>query len=98
MAIGARSQSARTYLEKYVDEFEGCSLDDLMLHALKALRDTLPSDSPTGLTLQNCSLAIVGEVTPFVLLDDSERLSALLAQIPAPAPIRPEAAATGMEL
>lgn len=27
MSIGARSQSARTYLEKYVDEFEGCRLN-----------------------------------------------------------------------
>jgi hypothetical protein len=24
MSIGARSQSARTYLEKYVDEFQEC--------------------------------------------------------------------------
>ena len=25
MSIGARSQSARTYLEKYVDDFQGCN-------------------------------------------------------------------------
>jgi len=105
MAIGARSQSARTYLEKSVEDFEGASLDALMLHALKALRDTLPSDSPTGLTLQNCSLAIVGEGQNFLLLDETERLKALLDQLPAPAQARPEellaaepVAPTGMDI
>jgi 20S proteasome subunit alpha 6 len=44
MAIGARSQSARTYLEKYLNEFPQCSLDDLIKHALRALRDTLPNE------------------------------------------------------
>lgn len=85
MAIGARSQSARTYLEKGVEGFAGCGLDELMLHALKALRDTLPSDSPTGLTLQNCSLAVVGVGCAFQLLDGTERLQGLLGQLPAPA-------------
>lgn len=44
MAIGARSQSARTYLEKYLNEFSNCSLDDAIKHALRALRDTLPNE------------------------------------------------------
>ena len=30
MAIGARSQSARTYLEKYLNEFPTCNLDELV--------------------------------------------------------------------
>lgn len=98
MAIGARSQSARTYLEKNVESYEACDLDALMLHALKALRDTLPSDSPTGLTLQNCSLAIVGSDSNFTLLDETERLKALLEQIPAPAPPRAMEVEAGMEL
>lgn len=107
MAIGARSQSARTYLEKYVDDFEACEdVDALMLHALKALRDTLPSHSPTGLTLQNCSLAIVGEGMNFTLLDETDKLKELLEQLPAPsAPaaameVEPAAppADTGMDL
>jgi hypothetical protein len=29
MSIGARSQSARTYLEKYVDEFQECKMFSL---------------------------------------------------------------------
>lgn len=44
MAIGARSQSARTYLEKHLNEFVTSSLDDLIKHALRALRDTLPNE------------------------------------------------------
>lgn len=44
MAIGARSQSARTYLEKHLSEFAAASLDDLIKHALRALRDTLPNE------------------------------------------------------
>ena len=28
MAIGARSQAARTYLEKFLDDFKTCDLDD----------------------------------------------------------------------
>jgi len=44
MAIGARSQSARTYLEKFLDQFLDCSLEELIKHGLRALRDTLPND------------------------------------------------------
>jgi len=95
MAIGSRSQSARTYLEKCVDDFEGCDAEALMLHALKALRDTLPSDSPTGLNLQNTSLAIVGAGQNFVLLDGTERLEQLLAQLPPMPTVRPAEAEAG---
>lgn len=44
MSIGARSQSARTYLEKYLDVFIDCSLEELVKHGLRALRDTLPAE------------------------------------------------------
>lgn len=44
MAIGARSQSARTYLEKHLSEFPNNNLDELIRHALRALRDTLPNE------------------------------------------------------
>lgn len=44
MAIGARSQSARTYLEKHLTEFPNNTLDELIKHALRALRDTLPNE------------------------------------------------------
>ena len=44
MAIGARSQSARTYLEKHLNEFPDCTTEDLVRHGLRALRDTLPNE------------------------------------------------------
>ena len=37
-AIGARSQSARTYLEDHFQTFGNCSLDDLICHSLSALK------------------------------------------------------------
>ena len=44
MAIGARSQSARTYLEKNLDKFADCNQDELIKHCMRALRDTLPNE------------------------------------------------------
>eukprot|EP00058_Branchiostoma_floridae_P003844 XP_002589332.1 hypothetical protein BRAFLDRAFT_77784 [Branchiostoma floridae] len=44
MAIGARSQSARTYLERHINEFLDCAVDDLVRHGLRALRETLPNE------------------------------------------------------
>jgi 20S proteasome subunit alpha 6 len=44
MAIGARSQSARTYLEKNLDKFVDSNQDELIKHCMRALRDTLPNE------------------------------------------------------
>jgi 20S proteasome alpha/beta subunit len=44
MSIGARSQSAKTYLERHLDEFVESDLDALVAHGLRALRDTLPNE------------------------------------------------------
>lgn len=44
MAVGSRSQSARTYLERHLDEFPNCETEELIKHGLRALRDTLPND------------------------------------------------------
>ena len=44
MAIGARSQSARTYLERHLEDFSNATREELIRHALRALRDTLPND------------------------------------------------------
>jgi len=68
MAIGARSQSARTYLEKHLNEFPNCSLDDLIRHALRALRDTLPNE--IELSTKNVSVSIVGKDVPFTVYND----------------------------
>lgn len=58
MSIGARSQSAKTYLERKYTEFSDASLDDLILHGLYALRDTLPQNK--DLELDQVSVALVG--------------------------------------
>eukprot|EP01116_Phalansterium_solitarium_P016554 TRINITY_DN3864_c0_g1_i4.p1 TRINITY_DN3864_c0_g1~~TRINITY_DN3864_c0_g1_i4.p1 ORF type:complete len:228 (+),score=52.45 TRINITY_DN3864_c0_g1_i4:166-849(+) len=53
MALGARSQSAKTYLEKHFVEFAHLDVPQLVHHALLALREALasastPSSSATG--------------------------------------------------
>ncbi|KAK9373557.1 nucleophile aminohydrolase [Lipomyces chichibuensis] len=69
-AIGARSQSARTYLERNFDQFPEASLEDLVLHGLRALRDTLAQDKE--LLAQNTSIGIVGLDTKFTLYDNDD--------------------------
>ena len=69
-AIGARSQMARTYLERNLDEFEGCGREDLGRHALRALRESLPQDKELG--IENTSLALGGVGERFVLLEGEE--------------------------
>jgi len=68
MAIGGRSQSARTYLEKHINEFGDCELPKLIRHALLALRDTLPNE--LSLTAKNTTVVVVGKDTKFKVYDD----------------------------
>jgi len=68
MAIGARSQSARTYLERHLDSFPSCGLEELVAHALRALRETLPTES--DLTNKNTSVAVVGKGCEFEVGED----------------------------
>lgn len=70
MAIGSRSQSARTYLEKNLDKFPNTTLDELVKHGLLALRECLPND--TQLTAQNVSIGIVGKDRSFKIYEDDE--------------------------
>lgn len=59
-AIGARSQMARTYLEKNIDVFASADREELIRHGLKALKESLVQDRE--LTVENTSVAIVGIV------------------------------------
>ncbi|XP_045604111.1 proteasome subunit alpha type-1 isoform X1 [Procambarus clarkii] len=70
MAIGARSQSARTYLERHLEEFRNSAREELIRHALRALRDTLPND--VELTNKNCSIAVVGKDEDLSIYDDDD--------------------------
>ncbi|XP_029037904.1 proteasome subunit alpha type-1-like [Osmia bicornis bicornis] len=78
MAIGARSQSARTYLEKHLNELLSCDLDELIKHGLRALRDTLPNE--VDLSIKNVSIAVVGKGTDFTIFDE-DAISVYLSQI-----------------
>ena len=75
-AIGARSQMARTYLERNIDAFADCSREDLVKHGLKALRESLVQDKE--LTVENTSVGLVGiqadgkGIEPFKLYDEFE--------------------------
>ena len=68
MAIGARSQSGRTYLEKNFESFEGATLDELIKHALLALRETLSTGQE--LSPQSVAVGYVGKQGGFTLLED----------------------------
>lgn len=70
-AIGARSQAARTYLERNLDDIrESDSIEKLIVHGLYALRDTLSQD--VELTFKNTSVAVVGKGQPYTSYDDED--------------------------
>jgi 20S proteasome subunit alpha 6 len=66
-AIGARSQSARTYLEKHHEAFAASTQDQLIVHALQALVGCVSGDDE--LTADNGSIAIVGKDQSFTLIE-----------------------------
>lgn len=65
MAIGDRCQSAKTYLEKNFETFEGCSMDALINHGISALR---ASAQDVELTEHNVSVGVMGKDTPYTQL------------------------------
>eukprot|EP01119_Soliformovum_irregulare_P001149 TRINITY_DN10868_c0_g1_i1.p1 TRINITY_DN10868_c0_g1~~TRINITY_DN10868_c0_g1_i1.p1 ORF type:complete len:255 (-),score=71.34 TRINITY_DN10868_c0_g1_i1:118-882(-) len=77
-AIGARSQSARTYLEKHYESFAECPLEDLIKHGLYALRETLPNTET--LSTKNCTVGVVGLHKSFDIIE-GERLKPYLDAI-----------------
>ena len=76
-AIGARSQMARTYLERHLDEFADASREELIKHGLLALKESLSQDKE--LTVDNASVGVTGlaqdgkrKVDSFKLYDGGE--------------------------
>ena len=77
-AIGSRSQSAKTYLSRQflnndtnvVTVSDDLSVDELIRHALTALKGCVQGDSK--LTKENCSVAIVGLGQDFKELTEEE--------------------------
>jgi len=68
-AIGARSQSARTYFEKHFGEFKAASLEELIQHGIKALR---ASAQEIDLNEKNVSVGIVGTGLEFTKLTEEQ--------------------------
>ncbi len=84
-AIGARSQSARTSLEKRLSELPDAGLESLVAIALGALRDTLPPDASPGLTAQNTAVGYVSATSGAFVVCDEASVASYLSLLPAPA-------------
>lgn len=82
MAIGGRSQSAKTYLERHFETFADMTDPaELIRHAVKALSVTTTQDKE--LTVENLDVAVVGKGTDFYFLNNvakQEYLDALRAE------------------
>jgi 20S proteasome subunit alpha 6 len=68
--IGARSQMARTYLERHLDDFAACGREELVKHALRALKESLSQDKE--LTVDNTSVGVSGIGEDFVHFEGQE--------------------------
>lgn len=53
----------------------------MILHALKAIRDSLPADS--ALTAQNCSFGFLSKGKSFEVVDDEDQIQSFLDKLPA---------------
>jgi 20S proteasome subunit alpha 6 len=69
MAIGAKCQSAKTYLEKNFKTFNNVSRDELITHGVKALK---ASAQENELTIHNVSVGVVSKDEKFHLLGEEE--------------------------
>lgn len=70
MSIGARSQSARTYLERNLEGFADAPVEELIKHGCKALRDSLTNNAE--LTIHNTSCVVISKAKGCVFLSDTE--------------------------
>ncbi|KAK8914436.1 Proteasome subunit alpha type-1-A [Platanthera zijinensis] len=66
IAIGSRSQAAKTYLERRFEGFEKYSREELIKDGLFAIKETLQGEK---LTSAICTVAIVGVGEPFHVID-----------------------------
>lgn len=95
MAMGARSQSAKTYLERNFLSFKGCTRNELIRHAVNALHGCLEAEKE--LDISNTSIAIVGKDEKFHILDGEEVAPFLVGLGAAPAPQPGSAGVAGEE-
>jgi len=85
VAIGGRSQSAKTYLEKHFETFPDASLDTLVGHAVKALAACLAQDAE--LSVKNVALGVVGKDMPFREYTEAELEPLIAANQTTPTPM-----------
>lgn len=72
IAIGARAQPAKTYLERVFEEAqESTDTKQLIAHVIKALAETIKTKD-MKLTIENTSVALVGVDQPFRELTNDE--------------------------
>lgn len=70
MAIGSRSQSGKTFLERTFDKYKDFDLNQLIKHAVLALRETVSSAKDTELTTENTAISVVGKGIDFTIYED----------------------------
>lgn len=78
MAIGARSQSAKTYIEKHYVSFPDVDRAELLRHAIAALNTCCGDDE--SLSVRNVSVGVVGPDEKFHVFTEEE-LAPLLAGV-----------------
>jgi 20S proteasome subunit alpha 6 len=69
-SIGARSQSARTYLEDNLGQFTQSTLEELVLHSLAALKKSASEEGEVK--AGSIEVGIVGKNRPFSILKENE--------------------------
>jgi len=92
--IGARSQMARTYLERNISQFGDASREELIKHALRALKESMPQDKE--LTVDNTAIGIAGVEEDFKLYEGQDMAEYLDAGLDAEQ-AQPAAADDGMD-
>lgn len=70
MAIGGRSTSAKTYLEKHFADFETSDIDALIKHGLEAMNKTTSSDQ--SLSTKNTTVAVIDSENAYKELSSEE--------------------------
>lgn len=69
-AIGAKSQSTKTYMEKYQDKLSGSSDDNLILHGLASIKAGY-RDEKEEMSEKNIEISLINEYG-FKSLDQDE--------------------------
>jgi 20S proteasome subunit alpha 6 len=70
MAIGGRSTSAKTYMERHFESFPDADLETLLQYGVEAMNKTTASDTP--LTVKNTQVVVIGVSDGYKTLSDEE--------------------------